>query len=511
MADSIFTAFLRAKRKPPQMKVRIPAMVIQVAVVMKRMVGVRARFGKWGQYRKPPCGRGYQRQRPPDRLQEGRPMSVSSSVPRSPSLPRVLVLGAGFGGLRVVRTLRNAPCRIFLVDRQNHHLFQPLLYQVATAALSPADIAQPIRRILRGQKNVQVVMGEATDVDLEARSVRVGEDDISYDWLVVATGATHHYFGNEEWARRAPGLKTIDDALEIRRRILLAFEEAEMEDDPEAQRAKLTFVIVGGGPTGVELAGALREIAARTIPADYRRVDTSTARIILMEGMDRLLPGMSGKASALALKQLEGMGVEVRLGTLVTNMDEVLVHLGEDRVSAANVIWAAGVKGSPLAQRLGVELDPQGRVPVEPDCSIPGHPQAFVVGDLAAMEDPKTGRPVPGVAQGAIQMGRFVGGIIQESLPRGEPPEIRRPFHYVDKGTMATIGRARAVADMGDLSLGGFSAWILWSTVHVLYLVGFRNRLMVMLNWAWQWLVHARGARLITGSPRMRLKKPVDL
>lgn len=437
-------------------------------------------------------------------------MSFDSSPQKSPSLPRVVILGAGFGGLQAARTLKNTPCRIFLVDRQNHHLFQPLLYQVATAALSPADIAQPIRRILRGQKNVQVVMGEATKVDLEARSVRVGEDDISYDWLVVATGATHHYFGNEEWAERAPGLKTIDDALEIRRRVLLAFEEAELEDDPEAQRAKLTFVIVGGGPTGVELAGALREIAAKTIPADYRRVDTSTARIILMEGMDRLLPGMSEKASALALKQLKGMGVEVRLGTFVTNLDDALVHLGEDRVPAANVIWAAGVKGSPLGQRLGVGLDRQGRVLVEPDCSIPGHPRAFVVGDLAALEDSMTGKQVPGVAQGAIQMGRFVGEIIQDALC-GEPPQIRRPFHYVDKGTMATIGRARAVADMGDMSLGGFSAWILWSTVHVLYLVGFRNRVMVMLNWAWQWLVQTRGARLITGSPRMRLKKPVDL
>lgn len=438
-------------------------------------------------------------------------MSSGPWAPGDSSLPRVVVLGAGFGGLRVVRALKDAPCRILLVDRRNYHLFQPLLYQVATAALSPADIAQPIRRILRGQKNVQVIMGEATDVDLEARSVRVGEDDIAYDWLVVATGATHHYFGNDQWASRAPGLKTIDDALEIRRRVLLAFEEAELEDDLEAQRAKLTFVIVGGGPTGVELAGALREIAARTIPSDYRRVDTSTARIILMEGLDRLLPGMSEEASARALSQLRGMGVEVRLGTFVTNLDEVHVYLGEERVPAANIIWAAGVKGSPLARSLGVELDRAGRVLVESDCSVPGHPRAFVIGDLAAMDDPETGAPVPGVAQGAIQMGAFVGDLIRESLAEGEPPEIRRPFHYVDKGTMATIGRARAVADMGDMTVGGFFAWLLWSTVHVLYLVGFRNRLMVMLNWAWQWLIHARGARLITGSPRMRLKKPVDL
>ena len=421
------------------------------------------------------------------------------------------MVGGGFGGLAVTRALRNAPCQVLLFDRQNHHLFQPLLYQVATAALSPADIAQPIRSIFRRQDNVQVVLGEVESVDLARRFVLVGEDEVPYDWLVLAPGVTHAYFGNDHWARRAPGLKTIDDALEIRRRMLLAFEGAELEDDLEAREAKLTFVIVGGGPTGVELAGALREIAAQTIPRDFRRVDTSTARIILMEGQDRLLPGMSHRASARALRHLEGMGVEARLGAFVTDMDDATVAVGEERFPAANVIWAAGVQGSPLATSLGVELDRQGRVMVEPDCSVPGHPEVFVIGDLANLTDSGTGKPVPGVAQGALQMGRFVGGIIRDALAQGGPPAIRRPFHYVDKGTMATIGRARAVADIGELSFGGFFAWVLWSTVHVLYLVGFRNRLLVMVNWAWQWLIQARGARLITGNPRLRLTRQADL
>jgi len=421
------------------------------------------------------------------------------------------MVGGGFGGLAVTRSLRNAPCQVLLFDRQNHHLFQPLLYQVATAALSPADIAQPIRSIFRRQDNVQVVLGEVESVDLARRFVLVGEDEVPYDWLVLAPGVTHAYFGNDHWARRAPGLKTIDDALEIRRRMLLAFEGAELEDDLEAREAKLTFVIVGGGPTGVELAGALREIAAQTIPRDFRRVDTSTARIILMEGQDRLLPGMSHRASARALRHLEGMGVEARLGAFVTDMDDATVAVGEERFPAANVIWAAGVQGSPLATSLGVELDRQGRVMVEPDCSVPGHPEVFVIGDLANLTDSGTGKPVPGVAQGALQMGRFVGGIIRDALAQGGPPAIRRPFHYVDKGTMATIGRARAVADIGELSFGGFFAWVLWSTVHVLYLVGFRNRLLVMVNWAWQWLIQARGARLITGNPRLRLTRQADL
>ncbi len=436
--------------------------------------------------------------------------SHDSETPLAGGPPRIVVVGAGFGGLSVVRALRGAPCEILLFDRRNHHLFQPLLYQVATAALSPADIAQPVRTVLRGQNNAQVVLGEVTDVSLVDRTVRVGEDHVHYDFLVLAAGVTHTYFGNPQWARRAPGLKTVDDALEIRRRILMAFEEAELEEDPEARQAKLTFVIVGGGPTGVEMAGALREIAAETIPQDYRRVDTATSRIVLLEGMDRILPGMSEEASRAAHEHLARMGVEVRVDTMVTDVDDVAVVAGEERVPAANVIWAAGVQASSLSATLGVGLDRQGRVKVETDCSIPGHPEAFVIGDLAAITDQATGKPVPGVAQAAIQMGRLVGGILRETLSRGELPAARRPFHYVDKGTMATIGRARAVADIGELTFKGFFAWILWSTVHILYLIGFRNRLMVMLNWAWQWVVQARGARLITGDPPVRLKRPVD-
>lgn len=425
--------------------------------------------------------------------------------------PRVVVVGAGFGGMNVVKGLEGVDCDIILVDRRNHHLFQPLLYQVATAALSPADIAQPIRTIFRRQKNVQVVLGEATEVNLEKRTVRVDDDVIAYDWLILAAGATHSYFGNDHWAERAPGLKTVEDALDIRRRILSAFEAAEMEDDPESREAKLTFVVVGGGPTGVELAGALREIAAETIPEDFRRVDTSTARIILMEGLDRLLPAMSAAASARALKDLDAMGVEVRLNTMVTDLDDDAVWVDDERFPAANVFWAAGVKGESIAETLGVELDKRGRIPVEPDCSVPGHPRTFVIGDLAAQVDGQTGEPVPGVAQGAIQMGAFVARVIADSIIQGEPLPARRPFHYRDKGDLASIGRARAVADLRDHTYTGFFAWVLWSVVHVGFLIGFRNKVLVMINWAWQWLQQGRGARLITGTRSIRPKKQVDL
>jgi NADH dehydrogenase len=364
---------------------------------------------------------------------------------------------------------------------------------------------------LHGQENVQVVFGRVHSVDLEARTLLVRDRPVPYDWLVVASGVTQAYFGNDSWRQRAPGLKTLEDALEIRRRILLAFEEAELEDDPEARAAQLTFVIVGGGPTGVELAGALREIATRTIPKDFRRVDTSTARVILIEGEDRLLPGMSVQASEAAKRQLEELGVDVRVRIRVTGMNGEGVQIGDETLPAASVIWAAGVQGSRLAETLGVGLDRQGRVLVEPDCSLPDHPEAFVIGDLAALTDPLTAKPVPGVAQAAIQMGRFVGDIIRTEVQGGDPKEVRPPFHYVDKGTMATIGRARAVADMGDVTFKGAFAWFLWSTVHILYLIGFRNRVMVMVNWAWQWALQTRGARLITGSPAVALKEPADL
>ncbi len=431
--------------------------------------------------------------------------------------PRVVIVGAGFAGMHAAFQLRSARCRIILADRNNHHVFQPLLYQVATAALSPADIAAPIRGVFRHQKNVSVTLGEVTGVDLEARQIRLGGELVAFDWLVLAAGATHAYFGHDEWARVAPGLKSLDDALEIRRRVLLAFEEAELEEDDASRSAKLTFVVVGGGPTGVEMAGALREIAAETIPEDYRRVDTQAARVLLLEGGPRLLGGMSEDSSRKALRDLEGMGVEVRLDTLVTGVEDGRVLVGDEQVPAANVIWAAGVQAAPLVRGMGAELDRQGRVRVAPDCSVPGHPRAFAIGDLAALADPKSGRPVPGVAQGAIQMGQFVGRLIREQLAADAAPEAeaaadeRPAFSYRDKGNMATIGRARAVADVAGRSFGGFFAWLLWSVVHVAFLIGFRSKLLVMVNWAWQWFFQARGARLITGSPEIDVKQPPDL
>jgi len=415
--------------------------------------------------------------------------------------PRIVVVGGGFGGIHAVQRLRNVDADILLIDRKNHHVFQPLLYQVATAALSPGDIAAPIRSVFTSQQNVHVVLGEVTEVDLDARVVTVGDAAVRYDWLVLAAGMTHSYFGNDDWQEHAPGLKTVDEALEIRRRMLLAFERAEFEEDPEARSALLTFVVVGGGPTGVEMAGALREIAARTIPRDFRRVDTTTAQVILLEGADRLLLGMSEEASQDALEQLQAMGVEVRLNTFVPEVEEEAVVAGEVRIPAANVIWAAGVRGVPLVESMSVERDGQNRVKVEPDCSIPGHPEVFVVGDLAHQLHPDSGEEVPGVAQGAIQMGSFVGKLMAREIREGTAPGTapRPEFRYWDKGSMATIGRARAVADVGGRTFGGFFAWLLWSLIHVTFLIGFRNKLLVLVNWAWQWLVHTRGARLITG------------
>lgn len=439
------------------------------------------------------------------------PVSRTSGPVSGAGVPRVVVVGAGFGGLQVVRRLAGVPCEIALIDRSNHHVFQPLLYQVATAALSPADIAAPVRSIVRRQPNVHVALGEVTRIDLEARTIDLPDGRLDFDWLVLAAGATHTYFGNEHWSERAPGLKSIDDALEIRRRVLLAFEEAELEEDEEERRAKLTFVVVGGGPTGVEMAGALREIAAETIPDDFRRVDTTTARILLLEGGPRLLGAMSVEASRRAHDALTGMGVEVHLNTLVTEIDEESVWVGDRSVPAANVIWAAGVRASSLTESVGTPLDRQGRLLVEPDCSLPGHPRVFAVGDIAAQVDAVTGRPVPGVAQGAIQTGRFVGEIIRQEILRPEEGVARPAFRYTDKGDMATIGRARAVADLGGRTFGGFVAWLLWGLIHVAFLIGFRNKLLVLVNWSWQWVVQARGARLITGSPDVHVKRPVVL
>lgn len=434
------------------------------------------------------------------------------SLTSPPAKKRVVVIGGGFGGLSVAKDLRNEAVEVTLIDRRNYHLFQPLLYQVATAALSPADIAEPIRRILRHQKNAQVLLGAVSEVNLDEQIVHWDGGALHYDYLVLAAGATHAYFGHDEWSARAPGLKTADDALEIRRRVLLAFESAEMEDDVEARRAELTFVVVGGGPTGVELVGALREIAVESIQRDFRRVDTATARIVLVEGQSRLLGGMREASSHRAREDLERMGVEVRLNTMLTEVaeDRVVLQVGDkqETLLARNVIWAAGVRASSLGKTLGVPLDREGRVIVRSDCSIPHHANAFAIGDMASFTDAATGARVPGVAQGALQMGEFVAHTIQREL--AEPSAERKDFHYRDKGSMATIGRAKAVVDLGQKSFGGLFAWMLWSMIHVAFLVSFRTRLFVMLGWAWSYLAQVKGARLITGDRQPDVKRTFD-
>jgi len=420
--------------------------------------------------------------------------------------PLVAVIGAGFGGLKLVQGLAKAPVRVLLVDRHNYHLFQPLLYQVATAALSPADIAYPIRRIFRSQKNVQVVLGEVTKVDLAQSTFGSERATMKYDYVVLACGSTHSYFGHEEWKDIATGLKTVDDATTIRRRVLLAFEGAEYEADAEARKAKLTFVVVGGGPTGVEMAGALREIAAKDIPKDCRSIDTTMARIILVQGSDRLLPTFPPELSARAQRDLEAMGVQVRLNARVTNVDADGIWIGEERLFAANVLWAAGVQAPAVMKSLGVPTDRSGRVIVNANLSIPGHPNAFVIGDAAAVTDAKTGQPVPGLAPAAMQMGKFVAKIIAAETrdPAAAPP--RPGFHFVDKGTMATIGTRRAVADIRGFRFAGFFAWTLWSLIHLTFLVSFRNKLWVLLNWVYQYITNGREARLITGEVKLNVK-----
>ncbi len=409
--------------------------------------------------------------------------------------PRVVIVGGGFAGLRCARSLRRANVRITVVDVRNFHLFQPLLYQVATASLSPADIASPIRTVLRRQRNAEVWLGDVVSVDTDARKVQLADGStLDYDFLVLATGATHAYFGHEEWAEHAPGLKTIEDATEIRRRFLLAFEAAEREADPAARRAELTFVIVGGGPTGVELAGAMIEIARSSMPSDFRAIDTAAARVILLEGGPRVLPTYPEDLSASAQRQLEKLGVDVRTNALVTHIEKGRVHVGDVIIEARNIFWAAGVAASPLGGCLGAELDRAGRVIVAPDLSVPGRPEIFVLGDLAHVTNPD-GSMVPGVAPAALQMGTHAARCIRADLEGKE----RTPFRYFDKGSLATIGRAAAVADIGPFHLSGFIAWFTWVFVHILYLIGFRNRLLVLLQWAWAWLTHQRGIRLITG------------
>jgi NADH dehydrogenase len=411
----------------------------------------------------------------------------------------VLIVGGGFAGLSAAKALAHAPVDVIVIDRRNHHVFQPLLYQVATAALSPADISAPIRSVLRGQRNAEIVLAEVTGADLSARRLQFGQGSLDYDYLILGPGATHAYFGHDDWAAFAPGLKTLDDATALRRRILLAFEWAEYEASPEARRAHLTFGIIGGGATGVELAGAIEEIAAKTIPRDYRHIDTRTARIILFEGGDRLLPTFPAKLSARAKQDLEHMGVEVRLNAMVTGVTRDGVYLGQQFIPVRNVIWAAGVRASGLGRTLGVPLDRAGRVIVGPDLTVPGHPEVFVTGDLAAARSANTGEAVPGVAQGALQMGHYAGTTIAREMASPASPPARPPFSYHDKGEMAVIGKARAVARIGRFQLGGFLAWLVWAGVHILFLIGFRNRVQVMLSWFWNWILNARDARLITG------------
>ena len=410
---------------------------------------------------------------------------------------RVVIIGGGFGGLYAAKALKKAPVRITLVDRRNYHLFQPLLYQVATAALNPSDIAAPIRAVLRKQKNVSVIMGDATGIDLDRKLVRLADGELAYDILIIATGATHSYFGHPEWEENAPGLKTIEDALEIRRRVLRAFEAAERETDSARQQAWLNFVVVGGGPTGVELAGALSEIARQTMIRDFRRINPSSARVILIEGVSRVLPPYPPTLSEKAASQLRGLGVEVMTNAIVTNVSDHDVRIGETTIPTRTVLWAAGVQASPLARTLGAPLDRAGRVLVEPDLSVPGHPEVFVIGDLAAVEK------VPGVAPAAIQEGTHTAKNIERMIA-GQPS---LPFRYHDKGSLATIGRAAGVADFGRIKLSGFLAWAAWLSVHIFFLIGFRNRILVILQWAWAYVTFQRGARLITGKVEPLMKE----
>ena len=423
---------------------------------------------------------------------------------------KVVILGGGFGGLGAAQALRNAPVQVTLVDRCNYHLFQPLLYQVATGSLSPANVAGPLRDILHKQKNTQVLLGEAVHIDAAKRRVILSDGELDYDTLIVATGATHQYFGHDEWEQFAPGLKNLDDATAMRRRILLAFEAAERERDPKKLRAWMTFVIVGAGPTGAELAGALGEIAHDTLRHDFRAIDPSQTRIILVEGTDRALPTYPPKLSEAAQRMLVRLGVTVRTGAMVTDIraDGVTIRVGDhdEIIPTRTVLWAEGVLASPLgvilSEEAGAKLDRARRVIVEPDMSIAAHPEIFVIGDLSNFSH-QTGSPLPGVAQPAIQQGNYVAKLIRARL-HGEK---LRPFHYFDKGNLATIGRGAAVADLNWLRVSGWPAWLLWVFVHLLYIVQFQNRLLVMLQWAWLYISFDRSARLITGKNPL----PLDL
>jgi NADH dehydrogenase len=417
--------------------------------------------------------------------------------------PHVIIIGGGFGGLTTAQALRNVGVRITLVDRTNHHLFQPLLYQVAIAGLSPADIASPIRAILRDQQNVTVLLDEAQSIDLNKRAVQLRTSRLTYDYLVLATGGRTSYFGHDEWEQYAPGLKNLDDALRIRERVLLAFELAEKENDPERRRELLTFIVVGGGPTGVELAGAIAELARFVLERDFRLIDPGAARVILLEGGPRILPGFDPDLSASAEAQLAELGVSVRVNAKVTNIDERGVYLGEQLLKASTVIWGAGVSATALTRTLGAPLDRAGRIIVEPDLTLPGHREVFAIGDMTLFTH-DDGNPLPGVSPVAMQMGRLVARNIQYAMAGME----YETFHYFDKGSMATIGRSRAVAAIGKIKLKGYMAWLAWLFVHLIFLIGFRNRVAVLLNWMWSYFTYQRGARLITGWQESQPQKP---
>jgi NADH dehydrogenase len=411
-----------------------------------------------------------------------------------------VIIGGGFAGIYAARGLRGAPVHVTVLDRRNHHLFQPMLYQVATAGLNPSDIASPIRSILREARNTDVLLAEAQAIDLAQHEVRLTDgSSIAYDYLIVGTGARHSYFGHDEWETLAPGLKSLEDALEIRRRVLLAFERAERERDPVKRHAYLTFVIVGGGPTGVEMAGAVAEIRRYALRRDFRHIDPREATVMLLEGGPRLLPSYPERLSEEAKHELRRLGVEVRLDTLVTDIRPGSVSAAGWTIPTQTVVWAAGNTASPLLKTLGTPLDRVGRAIVEPDCTIPGHPEVFVLGDAAHYPTPDGGT-LPGVSPVAIQMGEYAARTIEGDL-QGKP---RRAFSYWDNGQLAVIGRGQAVADIWRLHFGGFIAWLVWIFVHIFFLIGFRNRVLVLLQWAWSYITYRRGARLITGEGRAR-------
>jgi NADH dehydrogenase len=411
--------------------------------------------------------------------------------------PEVVIIGAGFAGLYAARALAKSALRITIVDRRNHHTFQPLLYQVATAALSPGEIAHPIRHIFRNDANISVLLAEPTGFDLEKRKVRINGDELGYDYLIVAAGATHAYFGHPEWATYAPGLKTVEDATEIRRRMLLAFEVAERRARLDHVSEPIQFVVVGGGPTGVELAGALSEIAQTVLASDFRSIDPRSTRVLLIEAGPRILPAFPEELSASAVRQLNSLGVQVMTGSMVTGIDASHVYLDGRALPASVVLWAAGVSASPLGKMLGAPTDHAGRVLVQPDLTLPGHSEVFVCGDMASLKQ-GNGKPVPGVAPAAMQMGEFAAKSIVGDLHGAS----RKPFEYLDKGSLATIGRSAAVADVFGLKMSGLTAWLTWLFVHVLFLIGFRSRVQVVWEWLWAYVTFSRGARLITGQSR---------